>query len=306
MTSISRTACAVVVAGLAVTPTPTAAVARPGAPMARPGAPLAGITPVACGSAALAGAITAANAVPATLRLAPFCTYLLTAALPQITGNVTLVGGPSTAIKRAPSTPSIRILDVAAGGTLRVVRVFILNGSTTAAEGAGIRNAGDLVLNHTTLSGNTTVGQNGAGISNTGRALVIRSLFAGNATSGPVGNRDGGGIYNNGSLTLIGSRLSGNIAVRNGGALFTTAGHTSRVIQSTLSANTAANLGGAIYNEGTTSLRQTLVAFNQAIGTTTAGGITNAAGTVTLQQSVVRKNSPNNCEPPKSVPACTG
>ncbi len=134
-----------------------------------------------------------------------------------------------------------------------MVRVFILNGSTTAAEGAGIRNAGDLVLNHTTLSGNTTVGQNGAGISNTGRALVIRSLFAGNATSGPVGNRDGGGIYNNGRDAD--RRPLENMPCGNGGA-FTTAGHTSRVIQSTLSANTAANLGGAIYNEGTTSLRK--------------------------------------------------
>jgi hypothetical protein len=47
---------------------------------------------VPCGSAALAGAIGTANATPSLLRLAPFCTYLITTALPQVT--VAIAGGP--------------------------------------------------------------------------------------------------------------------------------------------------------------------------------------------------------------------
>jgi hypothetical protein len=52
----------------------------------------------------------------------------------------------------------------------------------------------------------------------------------------------------------------------------------------------AANLGGGIDNNGTTTLIRTLVRFNQALGAG-RGGIRNAAGTVTLRDSVVSTNS---------------
>lgn len=260
---------------------------------------------IGCDSATLADAITTANAAPATLRLAPDCTYLLTTALPRITGRVALVGGPSTTLKRAPAAVNLRILDVAATGSLRVTELSILNGSTTTAEGGGIRNAGALVIADSTISGNTTLDQNGGGISNTGHAIVIHSVVASNATQGPTGDRNGGGIYNNGTLTVTGSRLSGNVAVRNGGGLITTAGHTSHVLASTISANSAANVGGGIDNEGTTSVSGSLIYMNAAAGSGTAGGgILNAGGTVTLRRSLVQRNIPDNCAPLKTIPGC--
>ena len=262
---------------------------------------------VPCGSAALAGAIGTANATPSLLRLAPSCTYLITAALPQVTGAITLLGGPSTSIKRNPSTLDTRLLDVAAGGRLRVWGITLLNGGTTTAPGGGIRNAGTLVLDHVTLSGNTALDNNGGALENTGTALVAHSVLAANATRGPVGDRDGGAIHNDGILTVFASRLYGNIAVRDGGALYTTADHTTRVIRSTISGNTAANLGGGIANSGTTTLTRTLVRFNQAIGNATAGGgVQNAAGTVILRGSLVTTNSPGDCAPAGSVPGCSG
>jgi hypothetical protein len=300
MTSFARTAggtAAAMLAGSVLVAAPQAAQARSAARIVR----------VACDASALAAKITAANAVPATLRLAPVCTYRLTTPLPQITGRVTLVGGRSTTIQRDAATPGIRILDVAPTGRLGVRGIFLLNGSVLTADGGGIRNAGDLVLSYTTLSGNTAVGNNGGGVANTGRALIYRTVFAANATQGPTGNRDGGAIYNAGTLRLVGSRLNGNVAVRNGGGVYTTASHTARVIQSTIAGNSAANLGGGLYNAGTTSLDDTLVNLNQAVGTPNAGGgIFNAAGTVTLSRSTVRRNSPDNCEPLHSIPGCTG
>lgn len=137
---------------------------------------------VPCDSVALAGAIGTANATPSLLRLAPFCTYLITTALPQVTGAVTLLGGPSTTIKRDPATLDTRLLDVAAGGRLRVRGITLLNGGTTTAPGGGIRNAGTLVLDHVTLSGNTALDNNGGAVENTGTALVARSVLAANAT----------------------------------------------------------------------------------------------------------------------------
>jgi hypothetical protein len=258
---------------------------------------------VPCGAAALATAVTAANTTPSVLRLAPSCTYLLTSALPQVSGHIVLLGGPATSIRRDPATPDLRLLDVAAGGRLRVWQITLLNGGTTTGPGGGVRNAGDLVLDHVTLTGNTALNDNGGALENTGTAVVAHSLLAANATRGPDGSRDGGGIHNDGTLTVFLSRFSGNIAVRDGGGVFTAAGHTTRLIQSTLASNTAANLGGGIANRGTTTLVRTLVRYNQAIGTTTAGGgIQNAAGSVVLRRSLVTANSPDDCTP--SVPGC--
>jgi hypothetical protein len=260
---------------------------------------------VPCSSAALAGAIGTANAAPSLLRLAPFCTYLITTALPQVTGVIDLLGGPATSIKRDPATLDTRLLDVAFGGRLRARGITLLNGVTTTAPGGGIRNAGTLVLDHVTLSGNTAMNNNGGAVENTGTALVAHSVLAANATRGPMGNRDGGAIHNDGTLTVFASRLAGNIAVRDGGAIFTTAGHTTRVIQTTISSNTAANTGGGIANSGATTLIRTLVRFNQAIGNATAGGgVQNATGTVTLRRSLITTNSPGNCAPAGSVPGC--
>ncbi|MGI8329123.1 hypothetical protein ACRYCC_04105 [Actinomadura scrupuli] len=280
--------------------------AAPPAAQAQSAGSHARITNVPCNTTALANAITAANTVPATLRLAGSCVYLLNAALPQITGKVTLVGGPSTSIKRNPIVPNLRVLDVAATGTLRVDGIFILNGGTTTSVGGGIRNAGTLVLNFVTLSGNTATANNGGGLHNTGVAVLVRTHLAANSNQGPGG--DGGGIYNDGTLTLLESRLTGNVATRNGGGIYTTAGHTTRVIQSSISGNSAANLGGGLYNLGTTSLDRSVVALNQAVGNNTAGGgIFNAAvGGVTLSRSSVTKNSPDNCQPLNSILGCAG
>jgi hypothetical protein len=296
MTAFARVAAGTVVAmfaGTAFATTPAQASARQS------------FVAVPCGAAALAAAITAANAAPAVLRLAPFCTYLLTAALPQVTGDIILLGGRATTIKRDPATPDLRLLDVAAAGRLHVRGITLLNGGTTTAPGGGVRNAGTLILDRVTLSGNTALNNNGGGLENTGSALVAHSLLAANASRGAAGDRDGGAIHNDGTLTVFASRLSGNIAAHDGGGVFTTAGHTARIIQSTIASNSAGNLGGGIDNNGMTTLIRTVVRFNLGIGDPTAGGgIHNAAGTVTLRRSIVGTNSPNNCAPAGSVPGC--
>ena len=267
---------------------------------------------VPCSSPALAAAITAANATPATLRLAANCTYDITTAatatdaLPIITGNVRLIGGSSTTIRRNPAAGAVRILEVATTGTLRVDGIFILDGAPTAGvPGGGIENAGSLTMKQVTLSGNTTTTADGGGVDNTtaGRALIFRTFISGNTATGG----SGGGVNNAGSLNIHESRLSANnatAAAGGGGGLATQVGATSRVIQSTLDHNTTTGSGGGIRNLGTTLVDHTVIKLNAA--TVNGGGIFNQPpGTVTIFTSIIRNNTPNNCFPLNTIPGCT-
>lgn len=269
------------------------------------------IVRVPCNPAALAIAVSNANSKSATLLLAARCNYAITGTL-SITGNVTLLGGTTTTISAGAT--GFRILDVSSTGTLRVQRIFITGATTTTPleEGAGIQNAGSLVLDHVTLSGNTATGGNGGGLANTatGHASVVLSVISSNKatfTGGPTGA--GGGILNRGDLTLSRSRLIANDAGDGGGGIDTLgANATSRIVQSTIENNTGDTIGGGgIFNSGTTSLDRSLVTGNKATGVAgQGGGIYKFAGTVTLTNSIVRMNDPNNCFPPGSIPGCVG
>lgn len=261
---------------------------------------------VSCSTPALITAINTANGLGiAKLLLAPGCTYNITTpvtatdGLPTITANITLAGGPSTTIRRDPAAATaFRVLNVAAGGTLGVQGISILNGSSTGL-GGGIQNAGTAVLYQTTLSGNRA-GNGGAFANLAGaKATISHTLINANNTTS-VG---GGGIINSGTLTMDQSVLSGNSAPINGGALNTQPGGVSRLIQSTFTRNISGGLGGAMSNLGTTSLVRTLVQLNKGSG---GGGIATGNTNVTLQNSSVRNNTPDNCSPSNTIPGCVG
>jgi hypothetical protein len=261
---------------------------------------------VPCSAPALSAAVTAANAVPATLRLASGCTYQITGTL-TVSGTAALFGGPSTAIRPAAGFTG-RLLDVGATGRLRVQGISILGGNGDLDDdGVGIRNAGSLVLNFVTVSGNTTSEGNGAGVANLegARALIAHTFISANSATGNVniGSGVGGGVLNKGIMTLFQSRVSANTAENNGGGVSTEATGTTRIIQSTIDHNFAAGSGGGTVNSGTTSLDRTLVLHNRAGA---GGGIQQNGGTITVRRSIIRVNSPDNCAPANSVPGCTG
>lgn len=282
------------------------AAAAPASAQAARGVP---VVEVPCDATLLANAVAAANATPTVLRLAPYCIYNITAQLPQIIGNVTLLGGPGTVIRHDPATAAnFRLLDVAGTGRLRVIGIFLRNGNP-AGDGGAIRNAGRLVLNHVTLNDNLaglplTAGGNGGALANLSgaRAVVAHTVISANEavrTLAETTTGNGGGIYNAGSLTLFESRLVANNATStvgvagtgNGGGVNTPSGGTSFIIQSTIVDNSATNNGGGVFNAGSTSLIRTLVLRNRA---TTGGGV---FGTVTIRRSIVRGNTPDNCSP---------
>ncbi|WP_214642618.1 hypothetical protein [Nonomuraea sp. NEAU-A123] len=259
---------------------------------------------VACDPDALVTAIRTVNGIGAArLLLAPYCDYNYATAndpgdaLPVITGDITLVGGPSTKIRRDPTAPGLfRVLEVASGATLHVQRISILGGRTTGL-GGGILNAGTVVLDRTTLAGNRA-GNGGAFANNAdATATIFLSRLNANSTMG-VG---GGAIINSGTLTLSKSVLAGNSAPVNGGGLNTQATGVSHLINSTLDNNVSGSLGGGISNLGTTTLDRVLVTRNKG---SAGGGISTGNTNVVIQNSTIRDNIPDNCNPLNTIPGC--
>jgi predicted outer membrane repeat protein len=274
------------------------------APAAQAAAGRAAAVEVACTTDALVSAINTANSgLGATLLLPAGCAYNITSpvtaadGLPIITEPVALVGGGSTVIGRSPAAlTAFRVFQVAAGGTLSLTGITVRDGSTTGL-GGGILNAGTVHLTGVVFSGNKA-GNGGALSNSTGAtADIYNALFEGNTTTG-VG---GGGILNSGILTVHGGVFSGNTAPVNGGAVNTQPRGTSRLNQSTFDGNVSRGLGGAMSNLGTTSLNGTVVRMNTG---SSGGGIATGNANVTLQNSYVSDNTPDNCYPLNTIAGC--
>jgi hypothetical protein len=99
---------------------------------------------------------------------------------------------------------------------------------------------------------------------------------------------DGGGIYNNGTLALANSTLSGNSALSQGGGLYNSGGRVA-VTDSTLSGNSAYS-GGGLYNDGGRVAVSGSTLSANSVGHT-GGGLDNSGGTVTVSGSNLFANS---------------
>lgn len=184
---------------------------------------------------ALKAAITQANTSGQAIILAPGCTYTLTTddnddnGLPVITGNVRISSAGAT-IRRAPTAPEFRLLEVASGGAL-TLNSLILRGGQVPATGGGILSRGALALNATTVRDNQA-------------------------------NRYGGGIHNaGGTMTMSGGALRNNTATSYGGGLENWPGSTATLNAVSITGNTT-DFGGGIYNTSTVQLLATRVADN--------------------------------------------
>ena len=126
--------------------------------------------------------------------------------------------------------------------------------------------------------------------------LVGLAVIEGFATGDPsTEERQGGGIYNNGTLTLTNCTVSGNTAVggegRGGGGVYNNG--TLTLTNCTVSGNTAPYGGGILSAEGVLTLTNSTVSGNNARGGIVGigGGILNFAGPLTLTNSTVSGNT---------------
>lgn len=126
----------------------------------------------------------------------------------------------------------------------------------------------------------------GGGINNNGNLTLTDCNVVSNGASG-----FGGGIYNNGTATIRGCTFFNNYAAT-GGAIFNNPGKDLTLINVTVTGNQANWNAGAIMNyQGNATLVHSTISGNRyAQETGGGGGIDNDAGTVTIENSIVAGN----------------
>jgi hypothetical protein len=158
--------------------------------------------------------------------------------------------------------------------------ITLSNGTLNMPPNTTVAGSGSGLASQVTVSGANgyTVFSVGSGVP--GIRLTGLTIANGNSALG-------GGIYNQGTLVVIASTLSGNSTNSNGGGINNQGMLT--VSDSTISGNTATGNGGGIYNQGTLTVSDSTVSGNTATGK--GGGIENAGGTASLANTIVSGNS---------------
>ena len=190
---------------------------------------------------------------------------------------------------------AVRVLQVDSSVTATLAGLTISDGSYDYG-GAGILNlqGGTLIVTRCTLSRNQADGgiykaSSGGGIYNQGTLIVSGTTLSGNSAT-----YDGGGIFSSGTLTVSNSTLSGNSVSEFGGGICMYNGNGSSakgtVSNSTLSGNSAFN-GGGVYNDGVLTVSDSTLSGNLQDPNGLGGGIYNFQdGTLTLNNTIVAGN----------------
>jgi len=152
-----------------------------------------------------------------------------------------------------------------------------------------------IVTNGNTTGQTTTVG-GGISFAGTGTLTLINSAVTSNIATNAAGC--GAGIYNNSAATVVitNSTIDGNIcatAGSDGGGVFKGTGGTLTLTNSTVSNNSAGdNGGGVLLNAGTVTITNSTFANNTAGNR--GGGIQVGGATVTVEFSTFSGNTAND------------
>jgi hypothetical protein len=220
--------------------------------------------------------------------------------LPAITSAITILGNGAT-IQRSTdlfssspctdSTSSFRIFFVDLSGDLTLENLTLRNGcadfSIATGAGGAIFNRGVVTLNECTVSNNEANVSAGA-IQNDGMLTLSRSTIAGNDVL--VGA--GGGIVNTGVFTALQSTISNNDTPGAGGAVYNSdkKDNMATIANSTMSGNQSDGTGGGLQDEGSSTVTNATIAFNngtaEGASPGTGGGVY-SLGTTSLANTIV-------------------
>ena len=130
----------------------------------------------------------------------------------------------------------------------------------------------------------------GGGIWNSGTTILTNSAVANNSAGqfGLFPSGEGAGIWNKGTAAVASSTIRENRAIE-GGGIFNDDDGTLTVIDSTVSGNLAGAIGGGIWNKGDVTITNSTVSFNTS-ETGVAGGIYNYYADATLTNTTVSGN----------------
>lgn len=219
----------------------------------------------------------------------------------DVTDDLTIAGeSSSTTILQAGASAAAgidRVLHAHSLASLSLSALAIRHGNpgNTANDGSDdggglLVSGGDVTLRHVSVIDNIAFGGGLAiGASGTSSAILIESTVSDNLAAG-----SGGGIFNAGTLTIVGSTINDNHAGVDGGGVYGPINLTN----STISANTANRHGGGLAVSGSAVLRNATVVKNVADfdenTTGLGGGIiaidSTSAGTKTFASTIVAGN----------------
>jgi len=260
------------------------------------------------GVTTLREAITQADADTANQYAINFSvegTIDLTSPLPALDNNIDIEGPGASVltVQRDQNAVGFSIFTVNSGETVNLSGVTITGGSNNggldANVGGGIFNDGILTVSDSTFAGNFAEFRGGGIFNQSGaKAIVSDSTFNNNMVIGssltsPFA-QPGGGIENEGTLTVNDSIFIGNTAefgggIDNGGVL--------TVNGSVFANNSATWQGGGIENEGTLTVNDSIftgnsatIAFGEGTLFGDGGGIFNS-GTLTVINDIFTNNT---------------
>jgi hypothetical protein len=240
------------------------------------------------GAESLRAAVEGANADPAGAphvidATAVAGTINLLTQLPGLTEDVTIMGPGAdqlTVRRAATAALDFRVLQVGPSTAVEITGLTIAQGrsNSTINGGGGIYNdRGDVTIRASVIRDNVNAGgsngANGGGIDNDGTMTIIDSVISGN-----VANGSGGGIDSTASgsdLTVVNSTLSGNRTLGGAGCTGGGAIQNSRslvVVNSTLSGNDGRRSGGGINTCSSSSTSVLIVNSTIASNRAAAGG----------------------------------
>ncbi|HVS34636.1 MAG TPA: Ig-like domain-containing protein [Gemmataceae bacterium] len=227
------------------------------------------------GAGSLRAAITAANAAGGNpeidFQAGLSGTINLASALPDFSANIKLVGpgaGTITVARDPNAATTFRIFTVDANTTCFIGGLGITGGvadGTGATDGGGVWNAGVLTLSADGLDNNVAknVSYGGAIYNSRSGTLTVSSC----QIHGNSADNEGGGIDNDGALSITGdSSLTNNTATV--GAGIYNSGFGTAVIggYTTIDENVAVQLGGGVANFGSFTMNGGRIDSNSVTG----------------------------------------
>ncbi|MEW5940054.1 MAG: CSLREA domain-containing protein, partial [Chloroflexota bacterium] len=213
--------------------------------------------------------------------------------LPAVADYLTIDGaGHSVTVSGADQ---YQVMFVNSGETLYLARITIANGK--AGAGGGVYNNGSLNVIEVEFSNNRAAGGGyGGGIYNAGTLNVTDSVFSGNWMETTAGDTYGGGIYNGptATATVTGSVFNGNWAASGfGGGIYNDG--TLTLANDTFYNNGAGDNGGNLYqNDGSLSVINTTFSHGHAV---IGASLYVNGGTVVIQNAILanRQSGAEDC-----------
>jgi hypothetical protein len=198
----------------------------------------------------------------------------------NLSGSASVAGSLPFEVANTAPGDTIQFAANLNGGTITLGNTLDINNNLTvdgAGNGITVNGGGNRVflieasntvaINGLTITGGAPGFGGGGGIRNNGLLSLSNSTVTGNSAA------IGGGIYNGGTMTMSGDTVNNNTATfgdGGGGGVYNYGKLT--VINCTIAVNEAAGGGGGITNEGALNVGNSTVAYNSLTKTAPDGG----------------------------------